>query len=655
MKKTSPLQKATPNLLDIYGDIQRITRIFYVFTFVILASFIAGIFILLSHNDNSQAAFLTACLPLILLGLFFISKKEFERAAIFLAIILFSLLTIIATNGLGIHQISNLGFPAILIVSSLVIRKRTLIVITGFAIACAGWLVFGEVWGVYSPQVLEKSVPGDFFSVAVMIIATSIMVRLLTESVFQSSLEVQKELRERKRAEERLAYDALHDGLTNLPNRTLFMDRLGQRLELSRRHPKDLFAVLFIDLDRFKVINDSLGHAVGDQLLIATAQRLKQCLRPEDTVSRLSGDEFAILLNDFNESSDAIRVAERILGQLASTSMIENLNRVTTASIGIAVFNGNYTHPQELLRDADSAMYRAKALGGGHYQIFDTSMYASAVALLQMEADLKRAVENQEWEVFYQPIISLPDLKFVGVEALVRWIHPQRGICLPAEFIHVAEETGLILPIGEYVLQKACSQIKSWRESKNPDLWVSVNLSGRQFQDNNLVNAISQILAETGLPGEGLQLEITESVAMKDIAYSIRVLNDLNQLGIQISLDDFGNGYSSLGYLNRFPVKVLKIDRTFIQDIVGNRNNEAICTAIISMGHTLNMEVIAEGVETEKQLIFLESVACNKVQGYLFSRPLPPDELDKLLSTTRQTLLQKLSFPYAAADLNVSP
>ncbi len=311
--------------------------------------------------------------------------------------------------------------------------------------------------------------------------------------------------------------------------------------------------------------------------------------------------------------------------------MIEGVNRVSTASIGIAVFNGSYTQPQEMLRDADSAMYRAKAQGGGHNQIFDATMYASALALLQMEADLKRAVENQEWLVYYQPIFSLPDWRIVGVEALVRWAHPERGICLPGDFIHIAEETGLIVPIGEYVMRQACAQVRAWRESRRPDLWVSINLSSRQFQDKQLVQTVSQILEETGIPGEAVTLEITESIAMQDIPYSASVLTELNQLGISFSLDDFGNGYSSLGYLNRFQLNVLKIDRSFIKDLEENRSNQAITSAIISMGHRLNMQVVAEGVETGPQLAFLESVACDKVQGFLFSWAVPAGELERLL------------------------
>ena len=442
----------------------------------------------------------------------------------------------------------------------------------------------------------------------------------------------QTDITDRKLAEERLAHEALHDALTGLPNRTLFMDRLGQRLEKTKRRPEDLFAVLFIDLDRFKIINDSLGHSVGDKFLVATAHRLQSCLRPQDTISRLGGDEFAILLDEIHDVSDPIRVAERIQTRLISTTVLETVGRSSTASIGITMFNRNYTAPQEMLRDADSAMYRAKALGGGRFQIFDTAMYASALAILQLEADLKRAVENFEWQVFYQPIVSLTTGRITGAEALVRWVHPQRGIVYPLEFITVAEETGRILPIGEFVLRAACNQAKKLRESGHNRLWISVNISGRQFQDQNLPKMIQQILLETGLPPAGLRLEVTESVAMRDLEHSVRILMHLNNLGVHVSLDDFGNGYSSLGSLKSFPLKVLKIDRSFIQDIEVNKNSEAIATAIISMAHTLNLEVIAEGVEKEEQLAFLKAHFCDQVQGFLFSHPVSDEELGAMVS-----------------------
>lgn len=441
----------------------------------------------------------------------------------------------------------------------------------------------------------------------------------------------QTDITARKLVEEQLAHSALHDVLTGLPNRALFIDRLGHRLEQTKRHPDQLFAVLFIDLDRFKVVNDSLGHAVGDQLLIATAQRLHQCVRPEDTVSRLGGDEFAILLNEVSDASDAIRVAERIEGRLISTTMLDSVKRSTTASIGITLFDINNTKPEDYLRDADTAMYRAKALGGNQHQLFNSAMYESAVALLAMEGELRHAVERQEWLVEYQPIISLASGKAVGVEALVRWLQPEGGVIQPLEFISVAEDTGLIIPIGEFVLRTACLQTKAWRDAGLSKLWVSVNLSGRQFQDQNLVQKIERILLESGLPSDGLRLEVTESIAMRNVPYSIKILKDLSRLGVQVSLDDFGNGYSSLSYLKQFPLKVLKIDRSFIQDIMVNKNSEAIATAIIVMARSLNLDVVAEGVETEKQFAFLKSKFCDEVQGFLFSKPLPADELTGLL------------------------
>jgi diguanylate cyclase (GGDEF)-like protein/PAS domain S-box-containing protein len=439
----------------------------------------------------------------------------------------------------------------------------------------------------------------------------------------------QTDITARKLVEERLAYDALHDGLTRLPNRELFMDRLKQRMELTKRHPDNLFAVLFLDIDRFKVVNDSLGHAVGDQLLTTTARRLQLCMRPEDTVSRLSGDEFAILLNEVKDVSAVIQVAERIQARMSETTVLSAVHRTTTVSIGIIMFNDKYTQPQDILRDADTAMYRAKALGGGR------NMHTKALALLQLESDLKRAVKNQEWLVDYQPIISVANGEVSGVEALVRWLHPVRGIIPPLEFIHEAEDIGLIIPIGEFVLRTACLQIQAWRESGFPQLWVSVNLSGRQFQDKNLVRKISQILAETGLSSDGLRLEVTESVAIQDLAYGIRVLKELDELGVQVLLDDFGNGYSSLSYLKQFPLKVLKIDQSFIQDIRVNQNSETITMAIIAMARSLNLEVIAEGVESEEQLTFLKSKFCTEVQGFLFSKPISGKELTSFLQKNK--------------------
>ena len=449
----------------------------------------------------------------------------------------------------------------------------------------------------------------------------------------------QTDITDRKRAEERLSYDALHDALTGLPNRVLFMDRLSQRLEYAKRHPESLFAVLFIDLDRFKIINDSLGHTIGDEFLVSVARQLQSCVRLEDTISRFGGDEFAILMNEVNEVSNAIYAAERIQTRLISTAMLKSVKRSSAASIGIAMYNGNYVEAQEMLRDADSAMYHAKIQGGNRYQIFDKTMYENALSLLQLEADLKLAVEKQEWQIYYQPVISLESGEISGLEALLRWMHPKRGMVLPADFIPVAEETGFILKIGEYVLRQACVQARTWRDNGHSKLWVSVNISGRQFQDKTLVKMVERTLRETGLSSDGLRLEITETIAMRDLVHSISILNELTKLGVNISLDDFGKGYSSLSYLRQFPLKVLKIDRSFIQEDSINKSGEAITSAIIFMGQTLNMEVVAEGVETEEQLNFLKSQFCDEVQGFLLGRPMPSEELTKLLNDKKTFII----------------
>jgi diguanylate cyclase (GGDEF)-like protein/PAS domain S-box-containing protein len=442
----------------------------------------------------------------------------------------------------------------------------------------------------------------------------------------------QSDITARKLVEERLAYDALHDSLTGLPNRVLFLDRLQNRVERTKRNPNNIFAVMFIDLDRFKVVNDSLGHATGDQLLVTVAQRIKQCLRPEDTVSRLSGDEFAILLDSINDVNDSIQVADRIKSKLITTTVLGAIERSPTASIGIVIFNTNYTTSEEILRDADSAMYHAKSKGGNQYQIFDRSMLTSAVQLIQLEGELKRAVQRKEWLCYYQPIFSLVSGKPVGAEALLRWQHPYRGILLPKEFINVAEETGAIVPIGEYILRDACKQAKIWRESHFPRFYVSVNLSARQFQDDNLVSKIEKIIHEAGLPGDGLRLEITENIAVKNTEHTKKVLKGLEELGIRTSIDDFGTGYSSLSYLKNFPLNVLKIDQSFVQDLQMNEKNKSLVIAILSMARSMGLEVVAEGVEKDEQLNFLRAQSCDNVQGFLLSHPLPASEFSKIFN-----------------------
>lgn len=443
----------------------------------------------------------------------------------------------------------------------------------------------------------------------------------------------QTDITARKKVEEQLIYDSLHDALTGLPNRALFLDRLGHTLNRTKRHLDRKSAVLFLDVDRFKVINDSLGHLAGDHMLIATARRLESCLRVEDTLARLGGDEFAIVLDDTHDISDAARVAERIQRRLTSTALLSGHDRSITASIGIAMITPDYTQPEDILRDADTAMYRAKASGKARHQIFDATMHASVLAQLQMEADLRQAIGRQELRIYFQPIVSAANgrMRMIGAEALVRWQHPQRGLVSPAEFIPVAEETGLIIAMDEWMMHQACAHAKAWHAAGHTHLSVSVNISARQFQDQSFPKTIQSILQETGLPAHALKIEITESVAMRDLDISIRLLNELNAMGIQISIDDFGSGYSSMGYLKRFPLHLLKIDQSFIKDITHDPDSQVITNAMIVVAHSLKLAVIAEGVETEEQSVILCSLGCDAMQGYLFGRPMPDEAFVKLL------------------------
>lgn len=440
-----------------------------------------------------------------------------------------------------------------------------------------------------------------------------------------------RDVTERRKAEERLQHDAFHDPLTGLPNRALFLDRLGQILAKRRRYY--LFAVLFLDLDRFKVINDSLGHLVGDQLLKATARKLESCLRPGDTVARFGGDEFAILLDEIRDVNDATRVAERIQVELKAPFNIENQDVISTASIGIALGATGFDSPEDLLRDADIAMYRAKSMGKARHEVFDKEMHSRAVALLKLETDLRKAVDRKQFCVHYQPIISLESGMITGFEALVRWTHPERGLVFPSEFIPMAEETGLIIPLGLWVLEQACLQMREWQKRlpNSDQLSISVNLSGKQFQYRDLVQQVSAVLHETEVDPVRIRLEITESTLMQNAETAASMLLKLKALNILLYIDDFGTGYSSFSYLHRFPFDTLKIDRSFVARMDTGEDNVEIVRAMLTLAKNLGKDVIAEGIETSKQLELLRELGCQSGQGFLFSQPLDPPEVESLV------------------------
>jgi diguanylate cyclase (GGDEF)-like protein/PAS domain S-box-containing protein len=432
------------------------------------------------------------------------------------------------------------------------------------------------------------------------------------------------DITERKQAQEQLVHDALHDALTGLPNRTLFMERVDRALKHSKRNQDYVFAVLFIDLDRFKVVNDSLGHSVGDRLLMAISRLLEECIRSNDSVARLGGDEFTILLDDIKNANDATRIAERLLNKLMFPIDCGSHTIFTGASIGIVFSSQEYEDGVDLLRDADIAMYRAKERGKGRYAIFDRQMYAQTLNLLKLENDLRFGLERKEFLLYYQPIISLTTGRINGFETLIRWQHPERGLILPTEFVPIAEDTGLIVPIGEWLLQESCCQLKNWQlQFPNAEsLKISVNLASQQIQAPNLIQKLEQVLGESGLDGKFLRLEITESMLMDWGETTLDTLSQIKNRKIQLSIDDFGTGYSSLSYLHRFPIDSLKIDRSFVHRMSCDRENFEIVQTIITLAHALEIDVIAEGVETTEQFDRLKNLGCEFAQGYFFSKPM---------------------------------
>ncbi len=471
-----------------------------------------------------------------------------------------------------------------------------------------------------------------------------------------------KELKARLRAgqrilqlQDKLIQEARQDPLTRLPNRTFFLDQLARCVTRAKRRPDYKFAILFVDIDGFKIVNDSLGHFAGDHLIVQIAERLVSSVRRddlvscsadvtgrvkqsgEDTLARMGGDEFTILLDDIRDASDGIRVAERIQQKLASPFLISGQEVSITASIGIAISATGYSTAEDILRDADTAMYRAKALGKSRYEICDPAMHARAVSRLKLETDLRRAMDRDEFRVHYQPIVSLRGCRIIGFEALLRWQRPGFGLVMPGEFVEVAEETGQIPFIGLWVLREACRQMRAWNLQfpSDPAFTIAVNISGKQFAQPDLVSQVRHILHEACLDPQSLRLELTESVTMRDVERTARILGELRTLGVGLSMDDFGTGYSSLSHLRRFPLDTLKIDRSFVSEMENSSDSRAIVQMIVSLGRSLGMEIVAEGVEGAKQAGLLESLGCEYAQGYFFSKPIDQEGMAEVLLESR--------------------
>ena len=488
------------------------------------------------------------------------------------------------------------------------------------------------------------SLPMDFLSLSVAvggIICLVLLRQIITLSENKKlnlqlqiqTYELQNEILERRTVEQQLTHDSLHDAMTGLPNRVLFLDRLGQAIAYCKRRTEYTFSVLFVDLDQFKVINDSLGHLTGDQLLISAGRRMSECLRSSDTVARLGGDEFAILLEITGEKSSVSLIAGKLQDALKLPFQLDGHELYITASIGVVTSVAEYFHPEEVLRDADIAMYQAKAQGKARFETFEITMRSHVFSRLEMEQELRMALEDREFQLYYQPIISMKSDQLISFEALIRWTHPTRGLLLPDEFLPIAEESGLILPIEEWVLNEACAQLKKWHE-KYPSLQnvsVNVNVSNRQFAQSSFVDGVIKALQRNDLKAEALKLEITENVLIRNYAAANEVFTKLRNLGVQLQIDDFGSGYSALGYLQHFPISAIKIDKSFIDEMGKGPRGIELIRAIVSMARELGMEAIAEGIETDEQLKQLKDLSCNLGQGFFLSKPLDKGSAETML------------------------
>ncbi len=600
---------------------------------------ISGVVYMGLFNSNTIVAFILAGADIAMGIAYALSRTKHYPSAALLSLVILAIIPILnvvlgtdhSSEGLLILLIWNT--LTILLGSAITSTRNTLL----FAIINVLTLL---LFPVFIPVVTFKNLALPLIFNAVMSITILAFTqhrnlverdRLLEVSRVNDQLQV--ELTERKRAEQQLAHTALHDPLTDLPNRLLFMDRLRHVIEHARRHKGYMYAVLFLDLDRFKVVNDSLGHNIGDQLLIESARRLTACLRSEDTVARFGGDEFVILLEDIQDASDAIQIAERIQNDLALPYDLGNHKVVIFVSTGIVLGEAGYEQPDDVLRDADIAMYRAKGQGLGRYKIFDSAMLDRVMSRMELENNLQKALEHQEFIVHYQPILDVRTNRIAGFEALVRWQHPIKGLIPPAEFIPTAEETGLIVPIGYWVLDEACRQIGIWQAQfpADPPLTINVNLSTRQYTQPDLIPRITDVLQKNKLDAGSLKLELTESLVIEDSESTSLTLSKLRGLGIQVQIDDFGTGYSSLSYLHTLPIDTLKVDRSFISRLGTNTNSSEIVRTILTLAHNLGMKVIAEGVETDEQLSRLKAMDCEYIQGFLFAKPVDNQEAGALL------------------------
>ena len=485
----------------------------------------------------------------------------------------------------------------------------------------------------YANSIISNLIAGFAFTLIGMFVA---WIRELLDRVHKQTQELLEEIEKRIQAERRLSHEALHDPLTNLANRRLFLERLEHAIESNRRQYHDKFAVVYLDFDRFKIVNDSLGHNVGDQLLISLGQRLKASVRAIDTVARMGGDEFAVLLESYKSTDEVFMILKRLQENLSARFEVSGNFLVMTASIGVVMNILDYERLDDIMRDADIAMYNAKISGKNSYKVFDITMREDAADILKLEIGLRQALEKKEFRIHYQPILSLKSRQITGFEALLRWEHPERGFLHPVDFLKPAEESGLIIPIGLWVLCEACRLMKEWQMQFNiePPLSISVNLSSRQFSQPDLTQQIEAILDETALPAKSLLLELTETTLLADIETAVTKIEDLQKLDIGVEIDDFGSGYSSLGYLTRLPVNNLKIDRSFITNLGISKSGVPIIRAVLAMADSLNMKVVAEGIETLEQLNHLLNLDCDYGQGFLFNAAIDSDAAQELIKET---------------------